>query len=156
MRFCPASLSNNARVDTLEVFSWLSDRKLLHMLQVYVQLSSTKTRNLMEMRKTRRPERSGFLFLSDWHPAKHPGTPVQKKHQSQLGCFNLLKTAAASLCEENPAAACRAALVTLSGRASWRPQRVTAVRFRERRQKKGKKRAEGKKVAAKDRRVDIK
>lgn len=118
------------------MFSWLFDRKLLHMLQVYVQLSSTKTCNLMEMRKTRRPERSGFLFLRDWHPAKHPGTLVQKKHQSQLGCFNLLKTAAVSLCEENPAAACRAVLVTLSGRASWRPQRVTAVRFRERRQKK--------------------
>lgn len=60
------------------------------------------------------------------------------------------------MCAENPAAACRVALVTLSGRASWRPQRVTAVRFRERRQKKKKKRAEGKKVAAKDRRIDIK
>lgn len=65
MRFCPASLSNNARVDALEVFSWLSDRKLQHVLQVYVQLSFTKTRNLMEMRKPRRPERSagGLVFM---------------------------------------------------------------------------------------------
>lgn len=54
-----ASLINNARVDVLEVFSWLSGSKSLHMLQVDVQLSSRKTCNLMEMRKTR----SGFFFF---------------------------------------------------------------------------------------------